>query len=485
MGMWDWIRDTLAVVAPPTRSAPRSADPKPRETVKPTPAATPAGAPAEESPPSRKKRKRRSGGAPKKAKTKRAPRDPNAPKKPKKPNRAKKRRPPGWSGADREERAAGSTPAAEVTTAPTLLASPSEPPEAPPPLTTAPPPQSPDVPEPVDRTRAPSSEAPPRRDKGRETLAWIVVPKLDALLEGLDTVLADTEAPRERLAGARKRFLREWKALRPIPRSDAERLSAAHDARLASLDARIAALPDPKKEEEARHVAAREALIVEAQALAGVDDLKTAITQAKALQKRWRDSARVPREQVRPLQERFKASIDAVFARREADRAARLERLSALADAGEALARTADKVRAAEAMKQLQAQWKEVGGVPGEAGDAVWKRFRGAADQVFEARRAHFEAETAANVAAREALIAEATQLAGDGVEDPDEVLRGLHRRWKRIGRVPRDQGDALWAAFREACDKVRNPPSLLPEELGDGQDTLRYSPFAGIQTDD
>lgn len=491
MGMWDWIRDVMGTVAPPTESSPaslRRATPEAR----PSPAPSPSpedSPPSSDAPASRKRRKK--DGKPAKAKRRaRRERDPAAPRKPKKPNKAKKRRPPGWSGADPSPAAAAApAPAEAPPPRSSLLPRPPAPPEPPPPVGLAQRSEDterPDTPTPRTRRREAPTGAPrsDRRSPGQETLAWIVVGKLEALLEQVDGTLADADAPRDQLVNAKKRFLREWRALRPVPRSEEARLGPAYDERLAALDARIAALPDPKAEEEVRNVHAREMLIAEAAGLAAQPDLKAAIGRAKELQKRWRDSPRVSREAARGLSDRFKAAVDAVFARREADRTERLQALQPLVTSAEALTRAPDPVLAAEAMKRLQAQWKEIGGVPGPAGDAVWTSFRAAADQVFEARRAHYETEQAANVAAREALIAEAVRLAGDGVEDPDEVVRGLHRRWKKIGRVPRDQADALWASFREACDTLRNPPALLPEELGDGQDTLRFNPFAGIGDD-
>ena len=495
MGLWDWIRSAFGGASPEPRSEPPS---EPEPTIGPTadgngpaerpePELTSADAASEASKPPKKARK-----------AKRAAARAERPKKPKKP---KKGRAKGALGAPREERRRTvSAPATEPEGPSSLLPTPRaiiEPPpgfEPPPPPAPPPPPSSKkDEPSATSPPAPPSSARPtpaappadrgpsPRRRRDQETLAWILVPKLEGLLEEVDKVLAEADAPRATLVAARTKFTREWQSLRPIPQEHAERLTQAFDARRTTLNERIAVFPDPKVEEEAKNVAARNALIAQGEALVGLADIREAVNQAKGLQRQWRDAPRVSRDAIQPLNQRFRAAMDAVFARRDEQRNERLGKLGAFVTSAEALTRAQDPVRAAEAMKQLQAQWKATGGVRGEEGDALWNRFRGAADQVFERRRTHRQTQEEAALKARQALIEEANTLAGDAVEDPEEVVRGLHRRWRRLGHAPRDQADALWAAFREACDRLRNPPAVHPSELGDGQDALRFSPFAGI----
>ncbi|MEM6931390.1 MAG: DUF349 domain-containing protein, partial [Myxococcota bacterium] len=325
----------------------------------------------------------------------------------------------------------------------------------------------------------PSRPSPRQRDQAM--LAWIVVPKLEALLTELDDVLKDGEAPRDTLVNARSRLVREWRALKPIPASDLDRLNAAYDESLANVTRRIDATVDPRKEEEKAHLAMRETMIEAASGLVSHPDLKLAIKQAKALQREWRDAPRVARDIAKKQNERFRAAMDAVFARREQEEAERLVKLEAFVDSAEALSRSPDPEKAADAMKRLQAQWKETGGVRGEKGDAVWTRFRAAADAVFERRQASRARMHAQNLEVRQALIDEANGLADEGVEDADAVIRDLQRRWRQTGHVPRENADTLWNEFKAALDRIRNPPAMDPTVLGDGQEGLSFNPFAGI----
>ena len=340
---------------------------------------------------------------------------------------------------------------------------------------------SPAMPEPEAADSEPSNDAPsappPRRS---DTLAWVVVPKLEALLASGDALLADDAASRDALVAGRKTLTRDWSALRPIPRDHRERLGQLYDAQLQALALRIDALPDPRAVEEAQNVAARAEIVAAAEALADESDLDAALAQARTLNDIWRNSARVSRENHGPLQSRWRAAMDAVYARREAQRAERLEQQQALVKRADLLTRSIDPQRAADAMKGLQAQWKAIGhaGRSDEA-NAAWKAFRAAADRVFERRReAKSEAE-AKNQAAKEALIAEVEGLVGSELDDVEDVLRRLHQRWRRIGHVPRSESDRLWTMFRAACDRVSTPPEVDPHALGDGQQSLAFSPFA------
>lgn len=489
--MWDWIRGALGMGAPTKDDEVSSGSPSSEA---PPEAGAPAERDAEASPVKRKKKKK-------------AKRDPDAPKKPKK--KKQRKQPPGWFKEDRVDTPDVTRPKRTVPEAPrpaSLLPSDEPKPEPPPVVREAAPeapPEPPPVPEAPAAEAAPSPEAPapetsppkpadpdrPSRPSPRQrdqaTLAWIVVPKLEGLLADLDPVLADAEASRDTLVNARTRFLREWRSLMPLPSSDAERLEAARSEKVGELSRRIDAMVDPKVEEEKRNIAVRDAMIEAAEGLVALDDIKAAVSQAKMLQRQWRDGPRVGRDVAKKQTTRFRTAMDAVFARRDAADEERLVKLEALADSAEALTRSDDPEKAAEAMKRMQAQWKQTGGVRGEKGDAVWTRFRGAADAVFENRRANREAMYAQNLQARQALIEHANHLADEGVEDADAVIRDLQRKWRQTGHVARDSADALWNSFKEACDRIRNPPAMDPTDLGDGQGTLTFNPFAGIQTDD
>jgi hypothetical protein len=87
----------------------------------------------------------------------------------------------------------------------------------------------------------------------------------------------------------------------------------------------------------------------------------------------------------------------------------------------------------------------------------TWKRFREACDRFFTRRNADLaeRKETwAANLAAKEALIARAEELSMSTDWDRAAAeIRKLQADWKNSGPVRRNKSEVVWHRFRTACD--------------------------------
>lgn len=113
------------------------------------------------------------------------------------------------------------------------------------------------------------------------------------------------------------------------------------------------------EKEYSRNVAAKEALVAEAQSLAELEDLRQAIDRAKGIQREWKDIGVTPARADRTLWKRLRKACDAVFARlgeereqRNADHRARIEER-----------RAAEKARAEQAAarkRQKQERWQRL-----------------------------------------------------------------------------------------------------------------------------
>jgi hypothetical protein len=146
---------------------------------------------------------------------------------------------------------------------------------------------------------------------------------------------------------------------------------------------------------------------------------------------------------------------------READewqRWANLQVQEELCGQMEALKDEPDVEVAARRMRDLQARWKEVALAPPAKGEAMWRRFKAAQDEVFARAGAFFAAqaqERAANLAKKQALCERAAALADSSDWVATAVaLQALQAEWKTIGPVTRGHEKAVWEAFRGACDR-------------------------------
>jgi hypothetical protein len=190
----------------------------------------------------------------------------------------------------------------------------------------------------------------------------------------------------------------------------------------------------------------------------------------RGLQALWKEVGPMPQRRSKELWDQFKVACDQVYDKVRGVRAVEHEKFAevatvkeALIAEAEAIADSTDWAATAEQLKALQARWKDSGHLPRKQGDDLWKRFRAACDRFFERRKPELEArhaEEAANLAAKQQLIARAdtvTRMApaeGNWGKSIAE-LKELQRQWKEIGYVPRRDADAVYKAFRVACDAL------------------------------
>ena len=190
----------------------------------------------------------------------------------------------------------------------------------------------------------------------------------------------------------------------------------------------------------------------------------------RGLQALWKEVGPMPQRRSKELWDQFKAACDQVYDKVRGVRAVESEKFAevavvkeALIAEAEALADSTDWAATAEQLKVLQLRWKESGHLPRKQGDELWKRFRAACDKFFERRKPELDArhaEEAANLAAKHQLIARAKAVASaapaeGGWGKSIGELKDLQQQWKEIGYVPRRDADAVYKAFRAACDAL------------------------------
>lgn len=119
---------------------------------------------------------------------------------------------------------------------------------------------------------------------------------------------------------------------------------------------------------------------------------------------------------------------------------------------------TADLEKAAHELHEIQERWKQAAEAPRAQAQALWHRYRQAADPIQAKVReffAHRAEERKSNLDRKIAIIERAEQLAEstDWIRTADE-LKKLQAEWQQIGPVPRQDTRATWKRFRDACDR-------------------------------
>jgi hypothetical protein len=113
-------------------------------------------------------------------------------------------------------------------------------------------------------------------------------------------------------SGAYRDLMRQWKAAGPAPRDVEEelwtRFRGAQDTFFAARDEAMAA----QDSEFAANAEAKEKLLVEAESLLPVTDVEAAKRAIRELAERWDAIGKVPREKIRPLEDRMRAVEQAI-----------------------------------------------------------------------------------------------------------------------------------------------------------------------------
>ncbi len=232
--------------------------------------------------------------------------------------------------------------------------------------------------------------------------------RLEGFLEQVDWNRVDWR----RLAELERDIHREWRELGPTDRATREALTPRFRAVTRALHERLS-------EEWARNRAARQALILEAQALLEMDDPEAALAAWRQLQQRWRETGPVAPRQVKPLGRAFHEAGERIVERwRAAKRETAQQRRQAIA-AREAILRDMEALAeglargtadAAE-IARLENAWHEAPQVAGKD----WERLEARHHQL----QAHLERarDLRRRQTRRQALVARLRQ---------DLELRGL-----------------------------------------------------------
>jgi len=192
----------------------------------------------------------------------------------------------------------------------------------------------------------------------------------------------------------------------------------------------------------------------------------------KTLQKahsRWKKIGPVPREKKDEIWDRFKAVTAIIHEKRDAYN----EALKAQNDQKVAAKRAVvDKIialnqqtpekhggwqKASKALEALRAEFKNIGFVRSEENDEVWEAYKTAQREFNQLKNTFYKEEKKKQREHLDAKKALVTFV--EGLKDSDdfaETARAMKKAqadWKKTGYVPKKEGDALWEAFRGACN--------------------------------
>lgn len=286
------------------------------------------------------------------------------------------------------------------------------------------------------------------------------------------------------------------------------------EARLTALAEQVSVLERGEKAEHdavrAAELAAREAIVAEAEEIAGADPAqvqwKTSSARMAELFDAWKaaqkSGIRLGRSNEDALWKRFRSARTifdrhrrAYFSQLDSNNAVAKTAKEKLITEAEALSSSTEWGYAAGEYRRLMDDWKAAPRASRKDDDALWARFRAAQDVFFTHRQAaneEIDQEYSANLTVKEALLEEAkTILPVKDLATAKKQLQSIRERWEDAGKVPRADMGRIEAGLRKIEDAVQgaeeeNWQRSNPETKARTNSALSQleSAIAGLQDD-
>lgn len=306
--------------------------------------------------------------------------------------------------------------------------------------------------------------------------------KLIAMAQAIVASLkAEEEAGTASDLAATAKALRElqaqWQTVADGPQQSARQSWDKFKLAIDYIRSRCEVYFDQVREERGKNLAAKVALVAQAEELVDSTDWSKTAAQFQELQKAWEESGPVSNGPTRSLAQRFRATCNTFFTRRRDALNSRkqewnenLARKEALCERAEQLTESTEWDTAADELKKMQTEWKAIGPVRRDKSEVVWARFRSAADKFFERYHNRHKLAEAEQLAESEALVVALEGLAALE-EEPGDLAAQVQTLRTTISNAPQLDGAAATALHERwmaalAALVSRSPAAFVGTDL-------------------
>jgi hypothetical protein len=272
----------------------------------------------------------------------------------------------------------------------------------------------------------------------------------------------------------------EFKHIGPVPKEDQEPLWQRFKAASDAVYAKRREFVETLKEELGKNLKVKAQLAEEVQVFTEFDSDRITEWNAKTkkileLQNKWTEVGGLPRDKAKAVNKRFWAAFKIFFNNKsqffkklEGQRDENLKRKQELLSKALEVKDSEDAEKAANVLKDLQKEWKEIGPVPEKHRNEVYAQFKKACDEFFDRKRGknkEVEKEYTKNLKSKEAICEQLENMAKNNEEDVEKV-EDLIDEYNEIGFVPRNSIKSIQKRFTQALDNfAKNVENLSAEE--------------------
>jgi len=282
-----------------------------------------------------------------------------------------------------------------------------------------------------------------------------------------------------------QRYHQEWKEIGAVPNDKKDELWERFRAATEKINERRREYYEQLHSEQENNFAAKRALCekmeeVMATLPESINDWQSTNDEVNELMKMWRSLGPAPRQHNEEIWKRFKGLVDEFFNQKKnhltsvKDEQVNNYNLKLdICQQAEALKDSTDWKETTDELIRLQQEWKKVGPVPRRHADKIWKRFRGACDEFFTKKQAHFASQKDSeeeNLKIKEGLIERIRTLEiGANREENLNTIKEIQREFIETGHVPFRKKNEIQAAFREAINQKLDQLKVNYAEISGG----------------
>jgi hypothetical protein len=279
-----------------------------------------------------------------------------------------------------------------------------------------------------------------------------------------------------------QKYHEEWKDIGPVPLDKKDEIWERFKNTTDKINEHRREHYSKVEEEQQNNLQTKTALCDQAEEILTlrnetVKEWQTNTNKVNELLKIWKSIGSVPQKINTEIWNRFKSSLDAFFGNKKdffdklKDQQVHNYNLKVeLCMQAESMKTSTDWKKTSNDLIRMQNEWKSLGPVPKKYSDKIWKRFRSACDEFFNAKSFYFsnlQSNEEGNLNKKIDLIRRLKESQfGPDKNGNLNILKNFQREWTEIGHIPIKEKDKLQNEFRTLINEFLDKLNISEVEM-------------------
>lgn len=262
----------------------------------------------------------------------------------------------------------------------------------------------------------------------------------------------------------------EWKSISHIPQDKQRKLQSDYGKIRDEFYYNIRIYKELLENDLKKNLQLKQEIVDKVKGLGDVEQIKEVESLIKVYTAHWDEIGPTFKEEWEKIRDDYRAQVRTVYDRIKAHYKQLKELQLTNLEKKEKLVKKLEQITAidiskekkwrkfTEDVKDIQKQWKQIGFVPKDHNDIIWKRFKEFGDDFFKRKKAFYadlKKEQDENKRLKLEIIKEVDDIKESGVHGKEASIKikGLQKRWQKIGSCHQRDEQRLWRQFRAACN--------------------------------